>query len=114
MAEGRGLTVWEELRGGVLLGGERFVQKLQPLLKDKVGVEAIPKAERLMGRPSLEALFAGIEGDKEKRNKRIHEAIRRYGYTLSQVGEAVGLHYSTVSRIVKEVEQSNRRSRFKL
>lgn len=104
MAEGRGLTVWEELRGGVLLGGERFVQKLQPLLKDKVGVEAIPKAERLMGRPSLEALFAGIEGDKEKRNKRIHEAIRRYGYTLSQVGEAVGLHYSTVSRIVKEVE----------
>ncbi|MFQ6117679.1 MAG: transposase [Candidatus Bipolaricaulia bacterium] len=114
VAEGRGLTVWEELRGGVLLGGEQFVQRLQPLLQDKAEVEAIPKAERLVGRPPLEALFKGIKGDKEERNKRIHEAVRRYGYTLSQVGEAVGLHYSTVSRIVKEVEQSNRRSKFKL
>jgi len=83
----------------MLLGDERFVEGLKPLLKDKTSVKAIPKAERFVGRPPLEALFASIKGDKEERNRRIHEAVRRYGYTQSQVGEVVGLHYSTVSRI---------------
>jgi len=55
-----------------------------------------------------------IKGDKEERNRRIHEAVRQHGYTQSQVGEVVGLHYSTVSRIVKEVEQGSWTSRFKL
>jgi REP element-mobilizing transposase RayT len=107
VAEGRGLTVWEDLRGGLLLGGEQFVERLRPLLKDKASAKAIPKAERLVGRPPLESLFASISGDKEKRNRKIHEAVRRYGYTQSQVGELVGLHCSTVSRIVKEVEQGS-------
>jgi REP element-mobilizing transposase RayT len=107
VAEGRGLTVWEDLRGGLLLGGERFVERLKPLLKDKTSVKAIPKAKRLVGRPPLEAMFKDIKGDKEKRNRKIHEAVRRYGYTQSQVGKVVGLHCSTVSRIVKEVEQGS-------
>ncbi|NIV32015.1 MAG: hypothetical protein GWN58_21785 [Anaerolineae bacterium] len=50
-------------------------------------------------------MFKGIKGDKERRNRKIHEAVREHGYTLSQVGEVVGLHYSTVSRIVKKLEQ---------
>jgi DNA-directed RNA polymerase specialized sigma subunit len=91
----------------LLLGGEQFVERLRPLLKDKASAKAIPKAERLVGRPPLESLFASISGDKEKRNRKIHEAVRRYGYTQSQVGELVGLHCSTVSRIVKEVEQGS-------
>ncbi len=102
---GRGLTVWDELRGGMLLGREQFVEELRPLLQDRARAEAIPKAERLLGRPPLEALFKGIKGDKERRNRKIHEAVREHGYTLSQVGEVVGLHYSTVSRIVKKLEQ---------
>jgi DNA-directed RNA polymerase specialized sigma54-like protein len=38
---------------------------------------------------------------KATRNERIHEALRLHGYTLQGVGDAVGLHYSTVSRIAK-------------
>ena len=41
--------------------------------------------------------------DKETRNERIHDALRVHGYTLQEVGDAVGLHYSTVSRIAKTV-----------
>ena len=37
------------------------------------------------------------------RNERIHDALRVHGYTLQEVGDAVGLHCSTVSRIAKTV-----------
>lgn len=108
------MTVWENLHGGVLLGSEGFVKKLKPLLKDKAKEKGIPKAERFVSRPALASLFMDTEGDKEKRNVRIHEAVRRYGYILSQVEAVVGLHYSTISRIVKKVEQSSRMSKNKL
>ena len=43
---------------------------------------------------------------------KIHEAIRQYGYTLSQVEAVVGLYYSTISRIVKKVEQNIQMSKY--
>jgi hypothetical protein len=41
--------------------------------------------------------------NKPTRNERIHEALRVHGYTLQEVGDIAGLHYSTVSRIGKKV-----------
>jgi hypothetical protein len=60
------------------------------------------RRERLAARPSPAQLFAKVP-DKPTRNERIHEALRVHGYTLREVGDAVGLHYSTVSRIAKSV-----------
>ncbi|MCD5412545.1 MAG: hypothetical protein LR006_00300 [Dehalococcoidia bacterium] len=74
----------------------------------------IPKAERFAARPTLASLFKDTGGDKEKRNVKIHEAIRRYGYTLNQVEAVVGLHYSTISRIMKKVEHNSQMSKTKL
>ncbi|HIP99372.1 TPA: hypothetical protein EYH33_02425 [Candidatus Bipolaricaulota bacterium] len=52
-----------------------------------------------MTKPSLEELFAGVKG-KEDRDARIYRAVVVYGYRLAEVGDKLGLHYSTVSRIV--------------
>ncbi|MCL0050423.1 transposase [Dehalococcoidia bacterium] len=114
VAEGRELRVWENLHGGVLLGSKGFVEELKPLLTDKAKEKAIPKAERFAARPTLASLFKDTGGDKEKRNVKIHEAIRRYGYTLNQVEAVVGLHYSTISRIMKKVEHNSQMSKTKL
>ncbi len=62
----------------------------------------IPRRERLVARPKLEELMLGIE-DKTERNERVYKAVRVYGYTLKEVAHASGLHYSTVSVIVKRV-----------
>jgi hypothetical protein len=62
----------------------------------------VPRRERLTARPSLAKLFAKVP-NKESRNERIHDALRVHGYTLQEVGDVVGLHYSTVSRIAKTV-----------
>ena len=104
---GRGVEVWDELRGGILLGSDDFVDKLKPLLSDYDAVKELPRRERLTARPSLAQLFARTP-DKATRNQRIHAALRVHGYTLQEVGDAVGLHYSTVSRIAGHVTQSRR------
>jgi hypothetical protein len=41
--------------------------------------------------------------DKATRNECIYEALRVHGYNLHEVGDAVDLHYSAVSRIGKKV-----------
>jgi transposase len=46
---------------------------------------------------------------REERDKAIVKACLEFGYTQSQVSAATGLHYSTVSRIIRHGE-----SRFKI
>jgi REP element-mobilizing transposase RayT len=99
---GRGVEVWAELRGGILLGSDEFVAELKPLLSDFECLKEFPRRERLTARPSLAKLFAKVP-NKETRSERIHDALRVHGYTLQEVGDAVGLHYSTVSRIAKRL-----------
>ena len=45
--EGRGIDVWADLRGGVILGTERFVEALEPLLRGRSSAVEIPRRERL-------------------------------------------------------------------
>ena len=92
---------WGELKSQVLLGSERFVTELQPYLKSTQETNEIPRAQRFLNRPQLIVLFKGEDNwSKEKRNKVIREAHEKYGYTLTEIGRAVGLHYTTVSKIV--------------
>jgi len=107
---GRAVEVWSELRGGILLGSDAFVDKLKPLLSDYEALKEVPRRERLTARPSLAKLFAKVP-NKETRNERIHEALRIHGYTLQEVGDAVGLHYSTVSRIASRVASTSEQPR---
>jgi len=99
VAQGKGITVWDELKGGVILGREKFVEELKPVLEGKRSLAEIPRKERLVHRPKLEELFAGVK-KKEERDERICRAVVEYGYKLREVGDHLGLHYSTVSRIV--------------
>ena len=108
VGQGRGVDVWEELRGGCVLGSKRFLERLQPLLSDVQGAE-ISKREKLVARPTLDELFADVTG-KADRNERIHEAVRVHRYTLSEVGSYVGLLYSTISMIAKHQHELRQES----
>lgn len=107
---GRGVEEWDELRGGILLGSDDFVDKLKPLLSDYEVLKEVPRRERLTARPSLAKLFAKVP-NKETRNERIHDALRVHGYALQEVGDAAGLHYSTVSRIASRVASKSEQPR---
>lgn len=47
---------------------------------------------------------ADILGDKRKRNEKILEAVDGCGYTQREVADYLGLHFTSVSRIVREIE----------
>jgi putative transposase len=101
--QGRGIELWDQLRGGVLLGAERFVQEMTPRLHEIEHQREIPRSQRLTARPSLDDLFSSITS-KAHRNQKIHEATRQHEYTLAQLQEHLGLHYSTISRIASRID----------
>lgn len=91
---------WEDVRGQVLLGSERFVDRLAPGLHDKRLLTEIPRRQRFAARPTLRQLFgAKTQSDRVRRNEAIRRAHHDHGYSLSEIGNAVGLHYATISRI---------------
>ena len=105
--QGRGINVWDELRAGALLGTDGFVDQLRPLLKEKPFDPEYRKRERFAARPSLEELFRHVT-DKATRNKRIYQAVRVHHYTLREVGDCVGLLYSTISAIAKRAHEATK------
>jgi REP element-mobilizing transposase RayT len=111
--QGRGVDAWTELRGGILLGTDDFVDKLKPLLSDYQTLKEIPRRERLATRPSLDELFSDVR-DKAERDRRIHAAVRAYEYTLQVVADFLGLHYSTISVIAKRVDSGPQTPRVKI
>lgn len=95
---------WDSLKGQVLLGSESFVEKMAPELKAREAVTEIPKQQRRLHRPSLERLFADVDS-KEARNQAMARAYLEHGYTLVEIGRELGLHYATISRIIKKMER---------
>ena len=99
--EGVGLTSpWRELKGQVLLGSPGFIKKMAPHLNERAKVSEIPKRQRAAHRPALATLLKGATS-KTTRDALIARAHVEYGYTQAEIGRALGLHYATVSRIVK-------------
>ena len=59
------------------------------------------KRQRFADRHSLEEIFDGVAGDRLMRNESIHKAVMEHGYTLMTLQKYLGLHPSTLRRIVK-------------
>jgi len=99
---------WKGLKGQILLGGERFVEKFKEQLVNKKGREEIPREQRYADRPELKQIFTKqiMENKPEKRTG-IYQAHVHHGYTLKEIADYLGIHYTTVSKIVKGVESRN-------
>ena len=106
VSKGRSVRVWEELRKGSILGTDEFVEQLAPLLKEQLECIEIPRSQRLATRPSLDMLFETVR-DKASRNEQIYQAVRKYRYKLTEVGDHLGLYYTTISTITKRVAQKH-------
>lgn len=97
---------WKKLVGQVFLGGESFVARMEELLGDKREIREIPRAQRYPGRPPLNRLFADTPAtERQQRNKQIAESHITYGYTLKEIADFLGVHYTTVSKVVADVRQ---------
>jgi hypothetical protein len=66
-------------------------------LADKEKIKEIPRHQRYMGRPSLSDLFKQGK-TKDERNGKIRAAHLKLGYTLKEIADCLGIHYTTVSK----------------
>lgn len=99
---------WKNLKGQILLGSEGFIEKFRNLLSDKGEIREIPRVQRYLSRPGIdEILNKEMVKDKKIRNKQIHKAIMQYGYSLKEVGDYLGVHYTTISKALKGAELEN-------
>ena len=98
---------WEELQGQVLLGEEGFVEKFKDLLEDKKQVKEIPRLQRYVSRPSLEKIFSGQKA-KAQRDIGINAAHMSHGYTLKEIADHLGIHYTTVRKVIAKAAVSKK------
>jgi putative transposase len=103
-------TIWTEVKGQILLGGANFVEHLMEHLRGHEKIPEIPKGQRFLSRPELGKIFpSSILARKGKRDEMIEEAVERYGYTQREVSEFLGLHFTSISRILKQRTEMQRK-----
>jgi len=84
---------FKQVKGQIFLGSEYFLTKMEQLTE-------IPRQQLYATRLSLEELFQ----TNSTKEIKIYQANQKYGYTLKEIGQYLGLHYTTVSKIIKKVE----------
>ena len=95
------------MRGQSLLGEETFIDKLTDHLKKHKDIPEIPRSQRYATRPTLAVLLPdGIVEDQKKLMRRLTEAVEQHGYRQSELARHVGVHYSTISRWLREYENA--------
>ncbi len=75
----------------------RAQQQYREFVKD---IKEIPRAQLRAAKPSLKKIFGG------RGEKAIGEAYAQ-GYRLNEIAVHLGVHYATVSRRLKRIEQAN-------
>jgi putative transposase len=96
-------TIWNEVKDQSILGEDDFVESLADHFKRNKAVPEIPKSQRFANRPEFDKLFTeSILRDKRKRNRRITEAVEKHGYTQRSIADHLGVHFTYVSRILRE------------
>ena len=91
-----------DVKGQVILGEDEFVDSLADHLKKHKHVSEIPKSQRYANRPTLDKIFnESIVKDRKRRDRKMVEAVEKYGYRQSEIARHLGLHTSTVSNLVR-------------
>lgn len=91
------------MKGQAILGGVAFVEGLIDHLRRHKDIPEIPKSQRFVSRPGLEEIFKeGVRRNSPRRDGKVVEAVEGYGYTQREVADFLGLHFTSVSRIMKQ------------
>ena len=88
------------LRNQIYLGGEGFVQKMNALIDESKDLSEVPSSQRRL----MPKTLSEYNEKATSRNEAIKLAYKSGGYSLKQIGDYFGLHYTSVSRIVRDAQ----------
>ncbi|WAR46829.1 transposase [Methylomonas rapida] len=90
-------SVWKDLQNQIYLGDANFVRTMQTQISSTtVDDQEIPKSQR---RPIAKPINHYVENYANAKAG-IIEAYKTGDYTMQQIANAFGIHYSTVSRVI--------------
>jgi REP element-mobilizing transposase RayT len=92
---------WKVLKNQIYLGSKAFVDEMQQKVSDDRFLSEVPKSQR---RPVSRPLSWYFQQHPD-RDSAIGAAFRSGGYNMREIGDHLGLHYSTISRIIKRGEK---------
>jgi len=90
------------VKGQLFLGQDNFIDKINHLMSVKENLKEITKKQRYVTRPPLNEILK--YQDKKSRDQAMYEAHQQYGYTLKDIAEYIGVHYTTASKVIKRIE----------
>ena len=101
----RAESIWKGLKGQSILGEDDFVKGMRDHITGKEHIPEISKRQRFINRPILENIFTTkVLQSKGARDERIIKAVEKYGYSQKQIADHLGLHFASVSRIIRMKE----------
>ncbi len=104
-----GPSCWEALTHQIYLGDAAFVAAVQAQVQRLTLLTEIPRIQRSLvreplGAPSASDAAPAGPDNRIARNEAIVAAFSTGCYTMREIGDHFGVHYSRVSRIVSEFE----------
>lgn len=94
-------TPWEKLSGQIILGTEGFILQAKEMIGGREEILKIPRTQRHVGRPAVADIFpAETKIAKQERNRLIRHAYGAHGYTLNEIAQVLGVHYTTISKVI--------------
>ncbi|HSO81920.1 transposase [Thiocapsa sp.] len=103
VADGVGRSsIWDGLRCQVFLGSDDFVERHRGLAKDPQRLREVPRAQRR----ALAQPLSAFADQSATRREAMARAFSSGAYTMQEIAEHFGVHYSTVSRAVRRFERT--------
>lgn len=94
-------SIWSQLQGQIYLGSEAFIRKMQAQIEQKPTLDEIPRAQRrAMTQPLTEF------EQRYPRNEAMARAYLSGQHSMAEIGKYFRVHYSTVSRAVRQHEDT--------
>ena len=91
---------WQFLKNQIYLGDEAFVEKMLQCINEDRDLSEMPSNQK---RPVPKRLKE-YEASATSRDKAIKDAYASGGFSMKEIGEHFGLHYSRVSRILSKAQ----------
>ncbi len=68
----------------------------------------IPRSQRYADRPGPDRIFSSrILQDRKKRDRKIEEAVEKYGYKQRAIARHPDMHYSSISPLLRALGQTS-------
>ena len=93
--------LWNELNNQIFLGDEQFVRTTQTMINSGENNKEIPTGQRIPPRLPLHTYLDKFPDKREA----VARAFLEGRHTMKEIGASCNIHYSTVSRWIKQFEK---------